>query len=113
MLFGEMIREARQNSGLSLSGLATQLGVTKVYVSDVERGLRKPFTQERIRSVAEILDLDVAELSWKAADEREFVLLPTEDCSGPKLRLAGAISQSWLDMSDARAKSVLNVITGD
>jgi transcriptional regulator with XRE-family HTH domain len=112
MSFGEIIREARQNAGLSLDGLASQLGVTKVYVSDVERGLRKPFTQERIRQVASILDLDPAELSWRAASKREFITLPTESCSETKLKLAGAISYYWLDMSDARASAVLNVING-
>jgi transcriptional regulator with XRE-family HTH domain len=112
MLFGEIIREARQNAGLSLAGLASQLGVTKVYVSDVERGLRKPFTQERIRDVASILSLDESELSWKAAGRREFVTLSTEGCSEAKLRLAGAISHYWLGMGDAHAKAVLNVIDG-
>ena len=58
MNFGEKIREARSEKGISLTELAKQLGVTKVYVSDVERGRRAPFNLKRIRQVSEILDCD-------------------------------------------------------
>ena len=111
MLFGEIIREARQGAGLSLEKLAGRLGVTKVYVSDVERGMRKPFTQPRIEKVASILGLDAEELSRAAAKRREYVTLPTDDCCDAKVRLAGSLGHVWSSMTAEHAVRVQEVIS--
>jgi transcriptional regulator with XRE-family HTH domain len=112
MSFGEILREARKNAGLSLSKLAVQLGVTKVYVSDVERGLRNPFTQQRIRDVAEILNLDPTALSRAAAVQRKYVTLPTELCGEAKMRLAGSLGHSWPNIKEEHAVGLLKIIEG-
>ena len=112
MLFGEIVREARQRAGLSLEKLAVQLGVTKVYVSDVERGMRKPFTQPRIREVAQILGLDPEELSRLGAVSREYVTLPTDDCCAAKVQLAGTLGHVWPSMTEEHAVRVQEAISG-
>jgi transcriptional regulator with XRE-family HTH domain len=112
MLFGEVIRQQRQRAGLSLANLAAQLGVTKVYVSDVERGLRKPFTQQRIREVAKVLDLDPEELSRLAARSREYVTLPTDGCCKAKVQLAGTLGHVWPSMTAEHAERVQEAIRG-
>jgi len=40
--YGEQVRAARQDQGLSLTGFATSLGIHKSYLSDIERGQRTP-----------------------------------------------------------------------
>ena len=112
MFFGEMLREARTRAGLRLEKVAVQLGVTKVYVSDVERGMRKPLTQGRIRDIAEILNLDAAELSHAAAAERKYVTLPTELCGEAKMRLAGSLGHSWPNVNEEHAVRLLKIIEG-
>lgn len=110
MLFGEYIRETRQDAGLSLSNVAEKLGVTKVYISDVERGLRPPFTQERLREIALVLELDPLELSQLAANNREYVKLPLEGCCKAKVELAGSLGYVWPSMSEKNAERVLELI---
>ena len=40
--FGRLLRERRQEQGLTLTALAGELGVTKSYVSMLESGRRQP-----------------------------------------------------------------------
>ena len=95
MNFGEKIREARSEKGISLTELAKQLGVTKVYVSDVERGRRAPFNLMRIRQVSEILGCDPFDLYVLAVRSRGHVTLPTADISEEQSRLAAVLSYNW------------------
>ena len=110
MLFGEYIREVRQRAGLSLAKVAEQLGVTKVYISDVERGLRPPFTQERLKGIALVLDLDPFELSQLAASNRDYVKLPLDGCCEAKVELAGSLGYVWPSLSGESAKRVQKII---
>ena len=60
--FGDTLRRTRQNADKTLGDVARLLDVSVVYVSDVERGNRKPFSNERILIVARFLDADAAPL---------------------------------------------------
>ena len=93
--FGKSIREARNDMGMSLEDLAGVIGVSKVYVCDVERGKRKPFTQRRIPLVAETLNLDPVELAKQAAIERGHVELAVVKQRPSQARLAAALAHSW------------------
>lgn len=57
MKFGEKLKAIRVEKGISLRALAEKIPVTPPYLSDVERGLRKPLSGEHIERVAEILAL--------------------------------------------------------
>lgn len=60
-VFGKRLRHLRERKGWSLGRLATQLGCSKVYLSDVELGRRRPLGDERIQFVADELQLSVSE----------------------------------------------------
>src|SRR5699024_1734560 len=51
---GEFIREQRRNAKISLRQLAEQTGVSNPYLSQIERGLRKP-SAEVLRQIAAAL----------------------------------------------------------
>ncbi len=106
--FGNSIREARTELGMSLDDLATVIGVSKVYICDVERGLRKPFTQRRIPLVAKTLNLDPVELAKHAAIERGYVELTVVKQKPSKARLAAALSHGW----DAIDEDAVNKLMG-
>lgn len=60
---GKLIRERRKESGYSISQLAEKLGVTRQYLSCVELGqVHLSQNDARIRQIAEVLELDAAEL---------------------------------------------------
>ena len=60
--FGNALRRARQDAGKTLGDVARLLDVSVVYVSDVERNNRRPFSNERIIKIAEFVETDPATL---------------------------------------------------
>ena len=71
--FGDTLRRTRQNAERTLGDVARLLDVSVVYVSDVERGNRRPFRNERILKVARLLEADPAPLI-AAADVEKGVI---------------------------------------
>lgn len=58
---GERLREARRRRGMSLTALAERSGLTKGFVSQVERGLASPSVGSLLRMCA-VLELPLGEL---------------------------------------------------
>lgn len=71
--FGQLLRKARREEGKTLGELARALGISVVYLSDVERGNRKPFAKKRILNVADLLKRGPEELLRAADFERGFI----------------------------------------
>jgi transcriptional regulator with XRE-family HTH domain len=71
--FGDALRKRRKAAGKTLSDVAGLLEVSVVYVSDVERGNRRPFNTDRITKVAKFLKTDAAPLIAAADQERGVI----------------------------------------
>lgn len=71
--FGDALRRQRRNAGKTLGDVARLLDVSVVYVSDVERGNRRPFSNERILEIAKFIKADPAPLI-AAADVQRGVI---------------------------------------
>ena len=71
--FGDSLRKARRNSEKTLRDVAKLLNVSVVYVSDVERGNRRPFSNESILKVAKFVKTDPALLIAAADIERGVI----------------------------------------
>ena len=71
--FGDALRRARRNAAKTLGDVARLLNVSVVYVSDVERGNRRPFTNERILTIARFVNTDPAPLIAAADVERGVI----------------------------------------
>ncbi|WP_156727457.1 helix-turn-helix domain-containing protein [Streptomyces apocyni] len=69
---GEYLREQRRNAQLSLRQLADAAGVSNPYLSQIERGLRKP-SAEILQQLAKALRISAETLYVQAGilDERE------------------------------------------
>jgi transcriptional regulator with XRE-family HTH domain len=69
---GEFIREQRSLGQLSLRKLAEQAGVSNPYLSQIERGLRRP-SAEILRQIARALEISSEELYVRAGilDEKQ------------------------------------------
>lgn len=57
MHVGATLKLLRTSAGLSLNGLATQVGVSAAYISRVEHGHDAPPTPDRLRAIAAVLGL--------------------------------------------------------
>jgi transcriptional regulator with XRE-family HTH domain len=71
--FGDLLRKLRRKADKTLGEVARLLGISVVYVSDVERGNRKPFSNERIVRIADLLGEDPTALIEAADWERGFI----------------------------------------
>ena len=71
--FGDALRSERRNAKKTLGDVAKLLNVSAVYVSDVERGNRRPFNNERILKIARLLEADPAPLIAAAHVERGVI----------------------------------------
>jgi len=69
---GDFIRDQRRNARLSLRKLSERAGISNPYLSQIERGLRKP-SAEILQSIARALALPLETLYVRAGilDERE------------------------------------------
>lgn len=55
--FGEFIAQKRIEKGITLRDMASRLGVTAPYLSDVEKDRRNPFDMDKLTLLASILQL--------------------------------------------------------
>ncbi|MDQ1375174.1 MAG: hypothetical protein QOJ09_2512 [Actinomycetota bacterium] len=79
---GEFIREQRNTARLSLRRLSEQAGISNPYLSQIERGLRKP-SAEILQQIAKALRISAETLYVRAGilEERDL-----EDLEGEILR---------------------------
>lgn len=63
MHFGHTLRTMRKAAGLSLRGLAHQVGVSPAYLSQVEHGTAAPPTEARLRDIARVFGVPTSYLS--------------------------------------------------
>ena len=71
--FGELLRKQRRNADKTLGDIARLLSVSVVFLSDVERGNRKPLSNERILKITGFLNGDPVPLMEAADLERGFI----------------------------------------
>lgn len=71
--FGEILRQLRREKHKTLGDIARLLGISTVYLSDVERGNRKPFATDRILKISGFLRIDPSPL-LEAADRERGVI---------------------------------------
>ena len=66
LAFGQEVRRARTNRGMTLDGLAAATGMAKSYLSQIETGYAPPPRDEKIGKIARALGLDEGMLVAKA-----------------------------------------------
>jgi transcriptional regulator with XRE-family HTH domain len=96
MSFGELIRTSRRRLNMSLQEVADALGVTVVYVSEVERSKRPPFTNERLPALAKVLQLDLKEVQTAAWAERKMVEWDPATASGKQIEALMTLARGGL-----------------
>jgi transcriptional regulator with XRE-family HTH domain len=74
---GSFIREQRERSALSLRKLADQAGISNPYLSQIERGLRRP-SADILKSIARALSIR-AESLYERAGLLEDLTVPGVD----------------------------------
>lgn len=55
--FGEFLQKKREEKQITLRGMATKLGVSAPYLSDIEKGRRNPPEMDKLDLIANLLQL--------------------------------------------------------
>lgn len=92
--FGSALRQAREAAGKTQDELATHLGYSTSYISDVERGYRAPWADPQVRKVAAFLGVDAAPLLAARSSTLGYVTLPLGGFPQAD-RLALLLAEKW------------------
>ena len=96
---GDYLKEQRLGSHLSLRQLADQAGVSNPYLSQIERGLRKP-SAEVLQQIAKALRISAEQLYIRAG------ILNPDDGVGGSVELAVLAD---IGLSERQKKALLDV----
>ncbi|PFP29499.1 transcriptional regulator [Bacillus sp. AFS073361] len=88
-MIGRNIYEIRMKKGLTLSELAERAGISKSYLSNIERNLNQNPSIQVIRKIARVLDVDLKLLINTDSIKEENQLLDNE----------------WIDLANEFKKS--------
>ena len=99
---GDYLREQRQASRLSLRQLAEQAGVSNPYLSQIERGLRKP-SAEVLQQIAKALRISAEQLYLRAG-----IVSPDVALSAPERSVELAILND-AHLNERQKQSLLDV----
>jgi transcriptional regulator with XRE-family HTH domain len=105
--FGELIRESRRRLNKSLQEVADALGVTAVYVSEVERRKRPPFTMERLPALSRVLGLDLKTLITTAWTEKKMIEWDPDSVSDKQVEALVALARGGF--SDKELDAILKI----
>ncbi len=116
--FGKFIEQRRKSFGITLRGLAAELGIAPAFMSDIEKGNRYPPNKDKLYHMATVLKLSEEETSTMfdlAAGERENTIspdLPEYIMSNDKVRAALRLARDR-ENSDAIWQKVIDMLEDD
>ena len=114
--FGNLISDKRKEHGISLRGMAEELGIAAPYLSDIEKGRRNPPNIDMLEKMAFILTLSETEkneLFDLAGEERnevspdlpEYIMdIPEARTALRKARDMGKSDEFWKTVSETLDK---------
>ncbi len=74
-IIGRVIRRERQDRQLTIKELGEKAGLSEIYVGEIERGQKYP-SSKVLESLAQALELDIADLLELMAEEIRFERQP-------------------------------------
>ena len=110
MTFGQRIRRIREQSKKSMRDLAKALGVSIVYISDIELGHRNPPTGEKLDKIADFLQLDRKDVAEWAMQERGYIEIGLKDTRTPMSNVALALARRGDSLTEEEASQILEII---
>ncbi len=90
--------------------LADHLGVSVVFISDVERGNSHPLTANRIIKAAEFLKINPEPLLLAAAKIRGAFELDATAVSGKARQVGAALMRGWADLDEGDLDQIAKIM---
>ena len=108
--FGPFLRSIREKLGKTMRQVADLLGVSVVYISDIERGRRNPPSEDKIRAIAKFFQMPPDDLLEKAAEDRGKVELELTGTSPKISEAALVLARKWPSMTEAKANELIKLL---
>lgn len=113
--FGEFVAEKRKAKGMTLRGLAAEIGIVPAFMSDIEKGHRYPPKKETLDKIVQALNLneeDTNKMFDLAAEEKDNTVspdLPEYIMNNDKVRAALRLARDS-DASDKTWQKVIELL---
>ena len=108
--FGATIRKLREEKGKSMVSMAEALGFTTPYVCDIERDKRNPPSEDKLKIIADFLEIPFEDVIDLANKHRGKVELGLEGKSESLSKLALTLGHRWGSLTDSEAERILEVL---
>src|SRR5579875_3077375 len=100
-MFGQLLQQMRARSRVSLRELGRAVGLSAVYLSDIEAGSRRPPAPATVRKIAQCLGVDPVPLLRASLAERNAIELPiSRDEKSMRLEAALALARTWDELDE-------------
>jgi XRE family transcriptional regulator, master regulator for biofilm formation len=72
-LVGEILKHYRKNKGMTINELSQKAGISKSYISSIERGLQRNPSIQILQKLADTLGISLTKLLMKKSDKEFFI----------------------------------------
>lgn len=110
--FGQVLRRRRREKELTLQHIANKLGVSVVFISEVERNTKPALAPAAIDALRPILG-DVTELHEAADADRKVVQLDLRKTSPAHRRVATKLARQWSSMGPRQLRRLEEFFDSD
>lgn len=112
--FGDLLRKLRRQADKTLGDVSRELGVSIPYLSDIERGNRKPFTTERLLRLAKFLKTDASLLIEAADRDKGFIEYDIRKASPLQADVVGGLVAGLArgGVSDEQLENIKTILNG-
>lgn len=108
--FGRLLRRKRQEAGKTMGDLAKFLDVSVPYISDVERGNRKAFPEDRIMAIAGFLSTAPYDLIVAAAEDGGEYRLQFFQNHPKRAQVGAALMRRWTGLTDEQLIEIEKIL---
>lgn len=112
--FGAMVQRMRRAAGKTLDDVASELHVSKAFLSAIENGKKRvpdDFVSKLEQALPEIRDSEI-EMEALASQNRKQVVLPLISASVEDALLANSIAKKFDSLSDAQKNKMREILKG-
>lgn len=109
-LYGRRLRDARKAADKTMEDVANFLGISTVYVSDVERGKRAPWHMDRTLKVAEFLRTDPSPLLAAAVEVGGAFVIRANNPAPNAQEVGAALMRGWDQLTPEDLNSIRHIV---
>ena len=110
--FGSLLREIRQNRGLTQLAVSAHLGIVRPCITDVELGRRPPLRNFHIKRFCEWVGISPISLLVAAAMDRKHIELKASEKSISSIVTAVLLSEVYESLSDKTLSEINCLLEG-